>query len=952
MSFENTVFSALRRPSFESSGGDYTGELFYVLSEFSEGWRLLATDRHGIAVDPDYRAYTGRERDQVKAYRVAREAEAPTFHWGLDPIDGPDTERGIDLTRHGEQLAFWASSGRLVDRSMRPISTVETTATVVCRLDFAEVESSAGAGTSEAERTGLCRASFGLRGRDGSEQSLEAPRFVSERWVLDGSVLYPVDPLGAAFFSARLFCESVPVAQIDAFLSLFVSTFPDLPIEAEGFSVESGAVVAAQPAIAFREVDEQASLYLTLADMLPNLSIDFVRDYDVSRLAHVDFGSHAIRVSEVAYEDAHAARTDLLKRLQKLDRREKSPDAFFAEDDEGGYILGSELAKVFLSEHLAELAGRFALLGAEKLKRYKITHAKPKLRLNLGSGIDYLEGEGTLEVGEDRISLLDALKQYRKNRYLTLSDGTQAMVNADYMDRLARLFKKRKEGVRVSFFDLPLVEELMEASASEGAFEQSREVFRGFNALEKRKVPLPRFTGKLRPYQKAGLRWLDYLYTHKLGGCLADDMGLGKTVQAIALLSRIYPKVKKPSLIVMPRSLLFNWSRELDTFAPELTHCVHHGAGRDWEAAQAHQIVLTTYGTLRSDIEYIAPTRFHTVLLDESQAIKNLNTQTAQAALVLKAGFRLALSGTPVENNLGELYTLFRFLNPSMFGTAADFDRDYAQPIQRQNDESAATELRKKIYPFILRRLKGDVLKELPPKVEQVLYVEMGAKQKEHYEARRRFYKSIIDGEVRKNGIAKSQFVILEAMLELRQIATVPESKTEGLIASSKKDRLLDALEEAIGNNRKCLVFSNFLAGVEQVCEALMERDIRHLRMTGATSDRESLVRRFQTDPKTKVFVMSLKTGGVGLNLTAADTVFILDPWWNTAAESQAVDRAHRIGQQKTVFTYRLIAKDSIEEKIRKLQEQKKHLVDQVVGSDSGALKALSEDDIENLFSA
>jgi SNF2 family DNA or RNA helicase len=318
--------------------------------------------------------------------------------------------------------------------------------------------------------------------------------------------------------------------------------------------------------------------------------------------------------------------------------------------------------------------------------------------------------------------------------------------------------------------------------------------------------------------------------------------------------------------------------------------------------------------------------------------------------LALRCAFRLALSGTPIENNLGELYTLFRFLNPSMFGSGAEFERDYVAPIQRTGDKAAAQEMRRKINPFILRRLKADVLKELPPKVEQVLRVEMGAEQRKFYETRRRFYQELIQGEIQRKGLAKSRFAVLEALLELRQIATVPESKSDGAIVSAKREMLEGALQEAVLNNSKCLVFTNFLAGVEQVCTLLNELDIEHVSMTGATSNRAQLVERFQNDPQLKVFVMTLKTGGVGLNLTAADTVFILDPWWNTSAETQAIDRTHRIGQKKTVFTYRLIAENSIEEKIMKLQQHKKELVDMVVSPDGATLKSLSEEDIDHLL--
>ena len=933
------LFNELRRSNFERSTVGYGGKLFFMLHERGDGWWLRSVDKAGKSVNPNYRAYSGRERDWVKAYQQACAEERPEFNWDADKAGD-----GVAAARQATLLAALLNSDQLVNDAMQPLTADAIRRNLV--LSLQAIKEDAEGNHREVQ------SSYVLHGDQGSKELLGKPHFITENCILDDKRLYLIEPIGRGFRSASLFQEVVSRVQLDAFLSLFTSSLPDVAIEYPGFSIERSRSIVAQPSVFFQEVDEDSALYLALGDMLPNLGIEFVRDYDLSRIAHIDPTTRTIRLSDVDYEASHAARTEFVKKMHRLNRQHKSANAYFAECDDGSFVLGPELAKAFLTEHLSEFTGQFALFGAEKLRRYKIAYVKPKLHFKPGSGIDYFEGEGTLEIGEERISLMDALKQYQKDRYVTLSDGTQAILNEGFMARLNRIFKKRNKKLEVSFFDLPIIEELMDANTADAIFARPREVFSGFNTIAQRRVPLPRFSGTLRPYQKAGLQWLDYLYEHKLGGCLADDMGLGKTVQTIALLSRMYPKAKKPTLIVMPRSLLFNWARELDTFASALSHCIHHSTGRDWTAALSNQIILTTYGTLRSDIETIAQTEFHAVILDESQAIKNLNTQTAKAALALKADFRLALSGTPVENNLGELYMLFRFLNPAMFSSAADFDRDYAQPIQRENDDAIALELRKKIYPFLLRRLKGDVVKDLPPKVEQVLYVEMGAAQKKHYEDRRLFYKAIIDGEIKKNGIAKSQIVILEAMLELRQIATVPESKTEGQIQSAKSDRLLEALEEAVGNGHKCLVFSNFLAGVEQVCTALNSKSIQHLSMTGTTTDREARVERFQNDPEMKVFVMSLKTGGVGLNLTAADTVFILDPWWNTSAEAQAVDRAHRIGQQNTVFTYRLIARDSIEEKIRLLQEQKKNLVDQVVSSDGIALKSLSEADIENLFGA
>ena len=341
---------------------------------------------------------------------------------------------------------------------------------------------------------------------------------------------------------------------------------------------------------------------------------------------------------------------------------------------------------------------------------------------------------------------------------------------------------------------------------------------------------------------------------------------------------------------------------------------------------------------------------FHYVILDEAQAIKNSDTQTSKSVLLLQAKHRLALSGTPIENHLGELYALFRFLNPAMFGSRAEFDRHYAVPIQQQDDRDAARDLRRKIYPFILRRLKRDVLRELPDKVEQTLFVDMSAEQQKHYERRRRFYFETLKGRIASEGMHASRFFMLEALLELRQWATVPEEKSEGAVVSPKREMLVESVQDAVFNGHKVLVFTNFLAAVELLSADFEARGIGHVTLTGATGNREQLVRQFQSRDDIKVFLMTLKAGGLGLNLTAADTVFLFDPWWNTAAESQAVDRAHRIGQDRTVFTYRLVVRGTVEEKILQLQERKKRLVDAVIGSDGMDFKSLSEADVDHIL--
>ncbi|MEI8311965.1 MAG: DEAD/DEAH box helicase [Verrucomicrobiota bacterium] len=897
------------------------------------GCFLRTVDARGREIAVDARACQGESRAVLRDYAEARGESLDSLRWDV----ADRAADGLLLADHPGLLPGLLRCANLVDEGMSPLAAkAEPMATVLF------VRPSADGRQFEA--------SLELRGPHGSALPLSGPLMVADGCLLDGKTLRVFAPVGGHFSLLSGFVASVPRAQVDVFLSLFLSTFAGAEVDCIGFPQVPGDPLQARPALIFREVDAQAALIFDLAEFAGDLPVEFLRDYEISRAAFLDEAAGCLRVREIDYSPALGVRDELIRLLQKLSRQSRKPDAYFSELDGGAFLRGPGLAREFLVDHLGDLTSRFALFGAEKLRGYKIVHRQPKLQLKLGHGIDFLEGSGELDFEGERIPLLDALQQYRKNKLIALADGNQAVMDPGYMARLERLFKKAGKGVKVSFFDLPLVEDLLGENEAAAALPQSREIFRGFNRLSERRVPPGGFRGKLRPYQTAGVQWLDYLHEHRLGGCLADDMGLGKTVQAIALLARLYPGVKDPTIIVMPRSLLFNWGRELETFAPGLKYYTYHAGSRDWAAAVRSQIVLTTYGTLRADIETISQTSFHAVLLDESQAIKNIETQTARAAFLLKASFRVALSGTPVENNLGELHALFRFLNPGMFAGRAEFERDYAGPIQKENDPAAARELRRKIYPFILRRLKADVLKELPPKVEQVLYVEMGDEQKAYYHQRRQFFQEWVRGEIKRNGLAGSQFVVLEALLELRQIATVPESKTDGAVVSAKRERLMEALEEVLANGRKCLVFSNFLAGVEQVCEMLNGQGIPHLRMTGATVNRQELVETFQNDPRVKVFVMSLKTGGVGLNLTAADTVFLLDPWWNTAAESQAVDRTHRIGQKNSVLTYRLIARGTIEEKILELQKRKTQLVDQIISSDGAALKSLSESDIDLLF--
>lgn len=928
------LFSAFRRvegPLISASAPDNAA----VQLRFEEaGAYLEVVDKKGKPQEVDHRACRGAMRDLLKAMQAARKHREDFLGWESDA-------QRIYLHEHGHLLWLLRECDALLDAGMRPLTFAPSRAELILNL----------VPDSKREQpwiTGKLAIEC-----DGEIQSdLEEFKIINETHVLIGSHIFETNPIGESFRHLTLFNDSFPAAMLERMLSLLFSHFPGVAVRYGDYRVVVGEDALAEISLLFQQVDQSGALHLDLAHTLPRLPVDFVRNNDITKLAVVNEAETAIVVREVVYGSLAEERAGLHRSLQQYKRQLESADGggalLFA--DENGFVLGKDLAALFLNRELASLAQRYTLRGAEFLSAYKVKAAVPKLKLKMGFGIDFLEGDAELEIEGENFSLLDVLAQHRKNRYVTLSDGTHAIVNSDYISKLSRLFHKHERGVKASFFDLPLIEELIEENEAETQFAKARSVFRGFNKLSKKRLEAPPIQGSLRPYQMDGLKWLDYLRAHDLGGCLADDMGLGKTVQTIALLSRIYPEQKTPSLLIMPRSLLFNWRRELDTFCPALRHQIFHGADRDLDAAMENHIVLTTYGMLRNNIEAFLQRQFWYVILDESQAIKNCDTQTTQAVLALKAKHRLALSGTPVENNLGELYSLFRFLNPAMFGSATDFNRNYAAPIHHNDDAEASRELRKKIYPFILRRLKRDVLKELPEKVEQILYVDMSPEQRKLYDGRRRFYYETIKRRIDEEGIQKNKFFILEALMELRQAASIPETKSEGVILSPKREALTDRLQDAVSNGHKALVFTNFLATIEYVASDLEQCGIESLVMTGATRNREELVKRFQTRDAAKVFLMTLKTGGVGLNLTAADMVFIFDPWWNAAAEAQAVDRTHRIGQDKTVFTFKLIARDTIEEKILELQTRKKRLFDSILSSDDVGLKSLTEQDIDELL--
>lgn len=896
---------------------------------FDPGGRafLKTVNASGKEIQTDYRLYQGDTFILLRSIAAIGEKNRTRVTW--------DERQGqIFFDEHPHLIYQLARSSQAVDEELHPLKYVPGKFQV----------------TLSATRDGSCHVpSFRLEPVDTDAQQVPLPegfRMVTDAFALAGDCLVETLPLGEEYRLLPSLLQPFEERIADIYLTLLVDHFENIGIDIPGYAcVPDEQPVHPSPTLVFEKVDEEKALYIRLTTSIPGFDTSFVEDFSPTRIACIT-PDGKIRIRAVSYEDVEG-KADLLRKMLKsaAPGRQALKDVY---EEDGFFIIPNEVAGAFLFRHLASLAREFQLVGAEKLSSFQVKTGTPVLSFKNGSGIDFLEGDGQVELSGETLSLSDFLSQYKKNRYIQLSDGNKAIIDPDYIKRLERIVsgKGRNGKIRISFFDLPEVASLLKEVPDQGIFRRSRQFYEGFNALPDKKWRKGNLKAKLRPYQIEGVKWLRYLYDNEMGGCLADDMGLGKTVQAIALLTSVLPTVEKPVLIVMPRSLLFNWEAEWRRFAPDIRVGTYYGTGRNLQEALRNQVVLTTYALVRNDIEQLSEVEFDTVILDESQHIKNTSAQMTQAALLLHAQHRFSLSGTPIENNLGELYSLFRFLNPSMLGSAEEFNAKYLVPIQRDRDKEAMGQLRRKIFPFLLRRVRTDVLEELPDRIDQTLYVEMEPAHAAYYERRRRYFYETLKQGIREDGFSKTRFEMLQALSELRRIASVPESVDENGIASSKIPVLADAVQEAVENGHKAVVFFNFIAGIELLGEKLESAGIAFETMTGATRDRKQVVERFQDDPRCQVLLMTLKTGGVGLNLTAADTVFIAEPWWNRAAEEQGVARLHRIGQKSSVHAFSIITRGTIEEKIQILQQQKADLFEGLIAADSSS-KQLTEEDID-----
>jgi superfamily II DNA or RNA helicase len=583
------------------------------------------------------------------------------------------------------------------------------------------------------------------------------------------------------------------------------------------------------------------------------------------------------------------------------------------------------------------------------------------MRLELSSGIDWFDLHGSVDFGDGRSApipqLLAAVS--RGEDVVVLDDGSVGLLPEEWLRRysaIAGFGSTEGDAIRFERSQAALLDALLAAQPAisyDETFAQIRSELHSFSGIVAEDPP-GSFQGTLRQYQREALGWFAFLRRFDFGGCLADDMGLGKTVMVLALLDARRQlkgaEKKRPSIVVVPRSLVFNWRDEATRFAPRLKVVDYTGVQRDPASIRGCDVVLTTYGTLRRDAALLHGIEFDYAILDEAQAIKNAATASAKSARLLRARHRLALSGTPIENHLGELWSLFEFLNPGLLGSAKAFQR---ASTARSKGDGDIEWLSRALRPFILRRTKEQVAPELPRRTEQTLHCELEPAQRRHYDELRAHYRQTLLARIAKDGVNRSKMQILEALLRLRQAAC-----HSGLIdparahePSAKFELLIPRLLEVIAEGHKALVFSQFTSFLALLRPRLEALGVPYEYLDGRTRDRAARVERFQTDAACPLFLISLKAGGLGLNLTAAEYVFLLDPWWNPAVEAQAIDRAHRIGQSRHVFAYRLLAQDTVEEKVAELQQSKRELADAILNADAGLIRSLNVEDLEMLLS-
>lgn len=583
-----------------------------------------------------------------------------------------------------------------------------------------------------------------------------------------------------------------------------------------------------------------------------------------------------------------------------------------------------------------------------------------KIDLEIQENNDWFDINAIVHFGIYKIPFIQ-LKNHilNKKREFTLPNGEIAIIPEKWFSQYGNLlsFSEGTDHLQLKKLHVGLVHDFANSELASVTMDRKLQRLADFEHIEEVENP-KHFNGSLRPYQHAGYNWFHFLQKYNFGGCLADDMGLGKTIQTLALLQKSKEiqeeqGIHTASLIVMPTSLIYNWINEAKKFTPQLKIYTHTGSNREKDINHLSQfdVVITTYGISRIDIDLLKEMYFNYIILDESQNIKNPTSKAFKAIKQLNSRYKLILSGTPVENTVNDLWTQMSFINPGLLGSQSFFQSEFVQPIEKKKDEEKAQKLQALIKPFVMRRTKEQVASELPPKTENIFFSEMTEDQADFYEKTKSEYRNELLKSIENGEFSKSPVQMLQGLTKLRQIANHPvliDSDYSG--ESSKFTDVIYKLQSVIEAGHKVLIFSQFVKQLELYRNYFDKNNIAYSYLDGSTQQRGKVVEEFKNDEKIQVFLISIKAGGVGLNLTEADYVFILDPWWNPAIEQQAIDRSHRIGQTKNVFIYKFITKDTVEEKILALQSRKLSVAKSLITTEESFMKSLSEEDIKEIL--
>ncbi|WP_027175862.1 DEAD/DEAH box helicase [Desulfovibrio aminophilus] len=750
----------------------------------------------------------------------------------------------------------------------------------------------------------------------------------------------------------------IPHADISEFLDRVWTAIPASDLHGqEDFLERMGPI--------FAPATFNPKLYLDEEGSLLTLTIQNVYDTEVGEVTlpgpnpDLQTGSYRFEGRSYLLRRSQDEEALLFSELQGVGFQPRSNAVWFMEQEE---------AITFLLDHYPRLVEAYRVYGEKNLTRYKVRLAKPEIVAELESDEEnkWFNLDLAVQYDDQKVPIDLIWKAWTQGkRYVQLKDGSYTSLPEAWLRKLGHKLRalgfdpEKPPQKQFQQFEVPVLEKILEdlpETKTDGYFVKLREKINNFQQI--RFIEPPKgLTATLRPYQIHGLSYLNFLHEYGFGGILADEMGLGKTIQTLSFVQMLVEKgIKGPNLIIVPTSVLPNWEREAAKFVPKLRRLTIYGAKRDDLFLQIGEsdLIITTYALLRRDLDELLKYRYSTVILDEAQNIKNPNTITARSVRRLEAEMRLCLSGTPIENNLFELWSLFEFLMPGFLGSQHSFQRGIVKPI-KDGDEETLEYLKTRVKPFILRRTKAEVAKDLPPKIETTHYCDLVDEQRDLYNALAKRLRDQVMRDVEEKGMAKSQMSILDALLKLRQICCHPrllKLDMPGLdtnLPSGKFDAFKDLVTDIVEGGHKVLVFSQFVQMLHIIRSWLQIKELPFAYLDGSSKDRFEQVDRFNEDPSIPIFLISLKAGGTGLNLTAADYVIHYDPWWNPAVENQATDRTHRIGQKRQVFAYKMICQNTVEEKILKLQEQKKDVAEAIIPGQS-AFKTLTRDDLEMLF--